>query len=133
MKRALFTIQMMMGNRSLIETWRSRSLIAFIAVLLAVMPWTEHFYQFDRFLRGGQDCEFGLLALATFFCMVLVISHGFRLRIASMLAMLRWFARVFVGDECLTDWHVGGGVLALADVSPVWSPAYGRLRLPLQI
>jgi hypothetical protein len=50
-------------------------LIFLTALLVAVMPVTEYLWTFDKFLRGGQDCEFGLLALAAIFCLVLVLSH----------------------------------------------------------
>ncbi len=48
-------------------------IILFTAILIFVMPWTEYFCELDRFLRGGQDCEFGLLALLTIFSLVLVL------------------------------------------------------------
>ena len=39
-----------------------RFLIGLTALLIAVSPWTEYYWHFDNFLRGGQDFEFGLLA-----------------------------------------------------------------------
>ncbi len=42
----------------------ARLLLLLTAVLLAVMPSTEHVSNWDNGFRGGQDCEFGLLALA---------------------------------------------------------------------
>ena len=59
--------------------WATGSKVAllFTVVLLLIMPWTEHFWSFDKFLRGGQDFEFGLLAIATIFCLVMVmLQHG---------------------------------------------------------
>jgi hypothetical protein len=52
------------------------------------MPITEYLWTFDKFLRGGQDCEFGLLALAAIFCLILLLSHQ-RREILSLLLSLR--------------------------------------------
>jgi hypothetical protein len=41
-----------------------RVLILLTALLLGVMPWTEYFWDFNNFLRGGQDLELGLLSIA---------------------------------------------------------------------
>ena len=62
-------------------------LIFLTALLVAVMPVTEYLWTFDRFLRGGQDCEFGLLALAAVFCLVLVLSHQRREILAFVLSL----------------------------------------------
>ena len=54
-----------------------RALLALVSVLLVVMPWTEYFCNFDKFLRGGQDVELGLLCVLTVLCLVLVLfQHG---------------------------------------------------------
>jgi hypothetical protein len=52
------------------------------------MPVTEYLWSFDKFLRGGQDCEFGLLALAAIFCLILLLSHQ-RREVLSLLLSLR--------------------------------------------
>jgi len=52
------------------------------------MPVTEYLWTFDKFLRGGQDCEFGLLALAAIFCLILLLSHQ-RREVLSLLLSLR--------------------------------------------
>jgi hypothetical protein len=52
------------------------------------MPITEYLWTFDKFLRGGQDCEFGLLALAAIFCLILLLSHQ-RREVLSLLLSLR--------------------------------------------
>lgn len=65
-----------------------RILIFLTAILVAVMPITEYLWTFDKFLRGGQDCEFGLLALAAIFCLILLLSHQ-RREVLSLLLSLR--------------------------------------------
>jgi hypothetical protein len=55
------------------RTLAGRVLIVLTALLLAVSPWTEYYWDFDNFLHGGQDFEFGLLATITVFCLVLVL------------------------------------------------------------
>lgn len=52
-----------------------RILLGLTACLILVMPWTEYFCSFDRFLRGGPDLELGLLAVASVVCLVLVLLH----------------------------------------------------------
>ncbi len=64
-------------------------LVLFTAVLLAVMPLTEYFWHFDKFLRGGQDFEFGLLSLATVFCLVLITSQRRKEKVIFLLALLQ--------------------------------------------
>src|ERR1700761_5351945 len=63
-------------------------LVFLTALLVAVMPITEYLWTFDKFLRGGQDCEFGLLALAAIFCLILLLSHQ-RREVLSLLLSLR--------------------------------------------
>jgi len=71
-------------------------LIFLTALLVAVMPVTEYLWTFDKFLRGGQDCEFGLLALAAIFCLVLVLSHHQRREIiAFVLSLQRVLSSLF--------------------------------------
>ena len=64
-------------------------LVLFTAMLLAVMPLTEYFWHFDKFLRGGQDFEFGLLSLATVFCLVLITSQRRKEKVIFLLAILQ--------------------------------------------
>ena len=47
-----------------------RLLLVATATLLLVMPWTEYFCHFDKFLRGGPDVELSLMAFLAFLCLV---------------------------------------------------------------
>jgi len=106
-----------------------RLLILFTAILIFVMPWTEYFWQFDRFLRGGQDFELGLLSLLTIFSLVLVLR---RQNVALLLTVRRWLSRVFedrdpraVATPC--------SLIAHSDVVSLSSSALSRYNLPIQI
>jgi hypothetical protein len=72
-----------------------RLLLLFTAVLILVMPWTEHFCQLDKFLRGGQDCELGLLALLTIFALILVLLKQRRQSLNLLLVVQRWLSTIF--------------------------------------
>ncbi len=53
----------------------ARLLLLLTAVLLAVMPFTEHVSNWDNGFRGGQDCEFGLLALSAVLGLALLLAQ----------------------------------------------------------
>jgi len=109
-----------------------RLLILFTAILIFVMPWTEHFWQFDRFLRGGQDFELGLLSLLTIFSLVLVLLQQRRQDVALLLIVKRWLSLVFedpgpraVANACSLTAH--------ADAVPLSSRELCRYNLPIQV
>jgi hypothetical protein len=72
-----------------------RVLILFTALLLIAMPWTEYFWNFDKFLHGGQDFELGLLSTLTVFRLLLVLLQHGKLGVALILAFRRWLWFVF--------------------------------------
>ena len=109
-----------------------RLLILSTAVLILVMPWTEYFWQFDRFLRGGQDFELGLLSLLTIFSLVLVLLQQRRQDVALLLTIRRWLSLVFedpgpriVANAC--------GLNAHSDAVPLSCRALCRYNLPIQV
>src|SRR5258708_7588375 len=53
-----------------------RLLVLLTTLLVLVMPVTEHLYNWDHFLRGGQDVEFNLLAALLFAAMVVLSMSG---------------------------------------------------------
>jgi hypothetical protein len=59
------------------------------------MPITEYLWTFDKFLRGGQDCEFGLLALVAIFCLILLLSHQRREVLSLLLSLQRIVSSLF--------------------------------------
>jgi hypothetical protein len=54
----------------------SRVLVLLTTLLLLVMPITEHLCNWDKFLRGGPDIEFSLLAGLLFAAMVVLPMDG---------------------------------------------------------
>jgi hypothetical protein len=58
----------------------SRLLVLLTTALLLVMPITEHLFAWDKFLRGGPDVEFNLLAWLLFAAMVVLSMNGNMLR-----------------------------------------------------
>jgi hypothetical protein len=52
-----------------------RAVLILTEVLLLLMPLTEHFFRWDRFLQGGPDVEFGVLSLLLFAGLVLLTSY----------------------------------------------------------
>jgi Flp pilus assembly protein protease CpaA len=96
------------------------------------MPWTEHFCELDRFLRGGQDCELGLLALLTIFSLVLVLLQQRRKNITLLLTFRRWLSLVFEdGDP--RSMAKAFSLTAHYAAAPLCTQAICRYTLPMQI
>jgi hypothetical protein len=109
-----------------------RLLILFTAILIFVMPWTEYFSQLDKFLRGGQDCELGLLALLTIFSLVLVLLKQHRQSVTLLLALRRWLSPIFEGAPA-RDVAITCSLIARSDALPLSSSALCRYNLPIQV
>jgi hypothetical protein len=109
-----------------------RLLILFTAILIFVMPWTEYFWQFDRFLRGGQDLELGLLALLTIFSLVLVLLRQRRQNLALLLTVRRWLSFVFK-DEDPRAVANACNLIAHSDATPLSTLALCRYNLPIRV
>ena len=91
--------QMMVNNGDLseaqiIEVWflAARALAFLTLLLLAVMPFTEHFWNFDNFCRGGQDFEFSLLAIAMALGLVLLLSLHRKRRLMLVFFIQQWLS-----------------------------------------
>ena len=109
-----------------------RLLILSTAVLIFVMPLTEYFWQFDRFLRGGQDFELGLLSLLTIFSLVLVLLQQRRQNLTLLLAVRRWLSLVFEdGDPRVVA--KACSLRAHSDAVPLSGRALCRYNLPIQV
>lgn len=52
-----------------------RAVLILTDLLILLMPLTEHFCKWDKFLRGGPDVEFGILSLLLFAGLVLLTAH----------------------------------------------------------
>jgi hypothetical protein len=109
-----------------------RVLILLTAALLVVMPWTEYYCHFDKFLRGGQDFELGLLSSISIFCLVLVLLQHGRQSVMSLLALLRWLSLIFQHADPAVPGSLCRLFTALHAV-PLPSPALGMYNLPIRI
>jgi hypothetical protein len=94
------------------------------------MPVTEYLWTFDKFLRGGQDCEFGLLALAAILCLVLVLSHQRRAVLTLILSLRRVWSSLFQPADPAR--HTFGLIAPLQYGLPS-STSLPNINLPLQI
>jgi hypothetical protein len=109
-----------------------RLLLLFTAILVFVMPWTEYFCQFDRFLRGGQDLELGLLSLLSIFSLVLVLLQQRRQNVALLLTVRKWLSLVFQDGDPRAGSNTYS-LIAHSDAVPFFSSALCRYSLPIQI
>jgi hypothetical protein len=132
LKHTFITIRPPIDGISQAYALGGRLLILCTAILIFVMPWTEYFCQLDRFLRGGQDCELGLLALLTIFSLVLVLLKQCRQNVTLLLTVRRWLSAIFkaadpqaVSKAC--------SLIAHSDAVPLSSRALGRYNLPIQV
>ncbi len=113
-------------------TTGSRVALLFTVVLLLMMPWTEYFWSFDKFLRGGQDFELGLLSIATIFCLLLVMLQHRKCSLRESLSFRKWLSIVFRRDDPFARGSFTG-LIAVLHFLAVPSPPVGQCTLPLQI
>lgn len=106
-------------------------LILLTTLLVAVMPVTEYLWTFDKFLRGGQDCEFGLLALAAILCLVLVLSHQRRVVLTLILSLRRVLSSLFQPADPAARFRPG--LVAPVQFNLPRCISLHSINLPLQI
>ena len=121
-----------LADMSKVPILLGRLLAALTTVLLIVMPLTEHLCTWDKFLRGGQDFEFGLLGIASLLCLVLVLSQHYK-----QVINLRLAIRLLLSFALSLE-HGSLGITRLGVISELQrcradSPAFGIYNLPLQI
>jgi hypothetical protein len=78
----------------------SRLLVLLTTLLLLAMPVTEHLCNWDRFLRGGQDVEFNLLAALLFAAMVVLAMSGTTMQPLLMQPLMMQPAFAKMNDLC---------------------------------
>ena len=109
-----------------------RVLIVLTALLIAVSPWTEHYWHFDNFINGGQDFEFGLLATIVVFCLVLVLLQDSKQGVVFWFALRRWLSVLFQHPDPASPKLSFISVMA-SDTVPLPDPISGVFDLPLRI
>lgn len=132
LKHSFTTIRPPVDGFSRAYALGGRLLIVLTAILLLVMPWTEHFCQLDKFLRGGQDCELGLLALLTIFSLVLVLLQQRRQNITLLLTVRRRLS-LFFEDGAPRAIAKACSLTAHSDATPLSTQAICRYNLPIQV
>jgi hypothetical protein len=110
-----------------------RILLICTLVLVVIMPWTEYFWHFDRFLHGGEDLELSLLALLAAFCLMLVLlQHG--KRNIQLCLKLSHLVTVLLGSKVATMMPDSpSGLNAPRHAVPLPSVMLDKYNLPLQV
>jgi hypothetical protein len=114
--------------------WTAGSRIALLltAAIVLVMPWTEYFWHFDKFLQGGQDFELGLLFMATSVCLVFfMLQHG-KHTVRLLMSLRKWLSIILRNDRIMVPGSLSGLITA-SHVIAVPSPSLGLYTLPLQV
>jgi hypothetical protein len=75
-----------------------RAVLILTEMLILLMPLTEHFCKWDKFLRGGPDVEFGILSLLLFAGLVLLTAYR---AVTSTFLMLLAFRLIALPLRCL--------------------------------
>jgi hypothetical protein len=81
-----------MASTGKVVLWIGRSLLLLSAASLLSMPFTQHFWSWDRFLRGGQDFELAVSMVLTVLCLVVVLSKQCRRCMEWLFALWRLLA-----------------------------------------
>ncbi len=119
------------------RVWRLQSsagrlLVSLAALILLLMPWTEHYWTFDGFLHGHPDLELSLLSIVTMFCLLLLLASMAKHGWSFFLAFRRWFNLVFDKADLIARLPFCG-FRCDSPGEPKRSPALGFYNLPLQI
>ena len=109
-----------------------RILVLFMALLLAVTPWTERYWKFDNFPRGGQDLELSLLTYLSLLCLMLLIAQRCKHGMTMLLSIQGWLFSMF-GEAKSTRPEVLYGATLSFHTLPLPSPSLRVYSPPLQI
>jgi hypothetical protein len=103
----------------------------FTFLLICAMPLTEYLWDFDKFMRSGQDFELGLLSVATILCLVVVLLQQGKQGVRLALAIRRWRSFLFRHESGLA-WRSYGFSWAARVGSP---PGFTleKYNLPIQV
>ena len=107
-------------------TWISFGLLILTFVSVVTSPLTQEVWTWDRFLRGGQDFESGVLLVLVSFCLLLVLAQLFKRAIDLALAAYSLSARTCGGPAVQ-----GPGTISRRAGN--LSPPARNYRLPLTI
>jgi hypothetical protein len=114
------------------RTLAGRVLIMLTALLIAISPWTEYYWNFDNFLHGGQDFGLGLLATITVFCLVLVLLQHNKQGVTFWFALRRWLS-VSLPHHGPASSGLSFRLVMASCAVPLPDPKSGLCDLPLRI
>jgi hypothetical protein len=130
LNRSATTTRSQSGEVSPVCAVAGRILLIITAVLLVVMPLTEHFCTFDRFLTGGtEDVELTLLAVLALCCLVLLFAQFRKQDFAALNEPRRWLFPALL-NRTLTSFAI---VLQASDDPVVSGPSIGSFKTPLLV
>ena len=109
-----------------------RILVLFMALLLAVTPWTERYWKFDNFPRGGQDFELSLLTYLSLLCLMLLIAQRCKRGMTILLSIQGWLFYMF-GEVKPTKPEALYGATRSFHAPPLPSPSLRVYSPPLQL
>ena len=103
----------------------SRVLVLLTTMLLLVMPVTEHLCNWDKFLRGGPDVEFSLLAGLLFVAMVVLSMNGTMLqpRMLQISTLQPWRIEPVPAVRAGSEGANGGNVARVRDMTAQPTPS----------
>ena len=131
LKRARTANSVFEGRLSQASVKAGRVLLSVMLVLISVMPLTEYLWHFDQFLHGGYDFELGLLAVASIFCLAVVLVQQGRLDLAVAFVLQRLYSVLKRAGLRMYTWsreHV-----PLLYSAPSGSSSLGIYTLPLRV
>jgi hypothetical protein len=108
-----------------------RFLLMLIGVSLIVMPLTQHIWTWDRFLRGGQDFEFGVFAILMALCLVLLLAQHCKQSVNLLLTA--WHRLSFLFRNRVSLGTMQSKTIPSLRSERKSSPALDIYNLPLQI
>ena len=114
-----------------VRTGIGRFLLMVTAVSLITMPLTQRIWTWDRFLHGGQDFEFGALAVLTTLCLVLLLAQDCKQSVDLLLAT--WHLFSFICDDRVLARITRSETISAFRSERASSPVLGMYNLPLQI
>lgn len=108
----------------------SRVLLLLVAILLAVIPWTERYCSLDNFPQG-QDFETNLLAFLALAGLMLLLAHLYRIGLTNLFSIRCRVSRLKSDIHRYDD--LAGFTIMAMHRAPLPSPLASVCSLPLQI
>jgi hypothetical protein len=120
-------------EKKITQIWflAARALVFLTLLLLAVMPFTEHFWTFDNFCYGGQDFEFGLLAIAMALGLVLLLSLHRKRGLLLVLLIQQWLSLLIRAADPNVEHTTRLLIGSSADIAHLLAP--GEFDIPLLV